>query len=183
MIKINLLPKKEVKKVAKPEIKISWDILRKIAIPIGCTVVILVILFGYCEIKKSNLQKTVDQERATLQALQKKIAEVKKFEAMNKDFENKVKLIENLKRMQSAPLVVLSNIVKKIPDGVWLTTIKYENEITLEGIAFSNLNIVNFVENLKTVNEFADVSLVESQQTEYEKQQLYKFAIKFKYRI
>ncbi|MEN2985957.1 MAG: PilN domain-containing protein [Thermodesulfovibrionaceae bacterium] len=183
MIKINLLPKKEVKKVTKFELRITRDIFKRLLIPVGLAILLIGIVFGYCEVRKMMLQEKITEQKASLQLLQKKIEEVKKFEAMNKEVESKVKLIENLKKMQSAPLVVLSTIVRRLPDGVWLTAIKYEEEITLEGIGFSNLNIVNFVENLKAVGEFTDVALVESQQTEYEKQQLYKFTIKFKYRI
>jgi len=90
---------------------------------------------------------------------------------MNKDIEAKTKLIENLKRMQSAPVNILSIVVKKIPDGVWLTGLNYDETITVEGIGFSNLNVVAFVENLKETPELQDVYLVESQQTEFENRQ------------
>nr|WP_274703111.1 PilN domain-containing protein [Thermodesulfovibrio thiophilus] len=85
--------------------------------------------------------------------------------------------------MQSAPVNILSIVVKKIPDGVWLTGLNYNETITVEGIGFSNLNVVAFVENLKETQELQDVYLVESQQTEFEKQAVYRFIVKFRLKV
>lgn len=184
MIKINLLPKRETKKRGQlPEIKLSGEIVKKLVIPIGITMLILSGIFIYCELTKSGLEKDIQMEKARLEGLQKKIAEVKKFEAMNKDIEAKTKLIESLKRMQSAPVSILSIVVKKLPDGVWLTGLQYDETVTVEGMGFSNLNVVAFVDNLKATPELQDVYLVESQQTEFEKQSVYKFVIKFKLKV
>lgn len=181
MIKINLLPERKVKKERKKvEIKLSGEIGKKLAIPIVITLVILLAIFAYCESTKSSLEKQIDEQKKKLELLQKKIQEVKKFEAMNKDIEEKTKLIENLKKMQSAPVSILSIIVKKLPDGVWLTGLSFNDVVTVEGMGFSNLNVVQFVENLKATQELQDVYLVESQQTEFEKQNVYKFTLKFK---
>ncbi|WP_353684114.1 PilN domain-containing protein [Thermodesulfovibrio sp. 3907-1M] len=184
MIKINLLPKKEIKKAGKKiEIKLSGEIVKKLAIPVGLTLIVLVAILVYCEITKSALEKDIQLQKRTIEGLQKKIQEVKKFEAMNKDIEAKAKLIENLKKMQSAPVSILSIVVKRLPDGVWLTALTFDNTITVEGIGFSNLNVVQFVDNLKATPELQDVYLVESQQTEFEKQAVYKFTVKFKLKV
>uniref|UniRef100_A0A7C4EQ51 Type IV pilus assembly protein PilN n=1 Tax=Thermodesulfovibrio aggregans TaxID=86166 RepID=A0A7C4EQ51_9BACT len=184
MIKINLIPKREIKKAGKRlEDRVSGEVLRKLIIPAGITVVFLILVFAYCEITKSDLQKEIETQKKTIEGLQKKIAEVKKFEAMNKDMEMKTKLIENLKRMQSAPVNILSIVAKKLPEGVWLTGLSYDDSITVEGFGFSNLNVVAFVENLKSAEQLQDVHLVESLHSEYEKQSVYKFIIKFKLRV
>lgn len=184
MIKINLLPKKEIKKTGKKiEISLSGNVVKRLAIPAGLTLIVLVAIFAYCEITKSALEKDIQAQKNSLEGLQKKIQEVKKFEAMNKDIETKAKLIENLKKMQSAPVSILSIVVKKLPDGVWLTGLTFDDTVTVEGIGFSNLNVVQFVDNLKATPELQDVYLVESQQTEFEKQAVYKFTVKFKLRV
>lgn len=181
MIKINLLPKREIKKTGKKfEIRLSQEVVKNLAIPVSLTLFVLLAIFVYCEYVKSEYQKDIETQKKILTGLQKKIEEVKKFEAMNKDIEAKTKLIESLKKMQSAPVSVLSIIVKKLPDGVWLTGIQFDDTVTVEGMGFSNLNVVQFVENLKATPELQDVYLVESQQTEFEKQAVYKFIVKFK---
>jgi len=180
MIKINLLPKEERKKKVskKVELKISKEILKRLVLPIGITIVLLGAIFAYMELTQSSLKKDIEKQKFTLSQLQKKIEEVKKFESLNKDVENKIKIVEDLRKMQATPVTILNNIVKKIPDGVWLAGITYDGAITIEGYGFSNLNVVAFVENLKGTPEFQDVSLVESQQTEYDKVPVYKFIVK-----
>ncbi len=74
-------------------------------------------------------------------------------------------------------------MLKKLPDGVWLTGLSFNDVVTVEGMGFSNLNVVQFVENLKATQELQDVYLVESQQTEFEKQNVYKFTLKFKLKV
>lgn len=183
MIKINLIYRRETKRPGRrPEGRLPAEVIKKLIIPAGITIGVLIAVLAYCEFTKSDLQKEIETQKKTIEGLQKKIAEVKKFEAMNKDIEMKTKLIENLKKMQSAPVNILSIIAKKLPDGIWLTGLSYDDSITVEGFGFSNLNVVSFVESLKATPELQDVHLVESLHTDYEKQGVYKFIIKFKLR-
>lgn len=181
MIKINLLPKKEIKKAAIPaEIGVSKDILLKLGLPILLTILIVLAVFAYMEMTKSNLRKEIDQDKKTLTQLQQTIEEVKKIEQLNKEIETKTKILEDLRKLQGIPVLLLNNIPKKLPEGVWLTGLNYDNRsVSIEGMAFSNLNIVAFVENLKSIADFQNVNLVESQQTEFDKVLVYKFIIKF----
>lgn len=182
MIKINLLPKAEVKKVGKKvEVRLTGDILKKLLIATAIPALLIIVVLAYFEFTKTNIQKDIEKNRKILAELQKKIDEIKKFEVLNKEFERKTKLIEDLKNKQSAPVTLFSTIAKKVPDGVWLTSMGYnEGTISLEGFGFSNFNVVSFVENLKSSPEFQDVNLTESQKSEYEKAPVYKFIINLK---
>lgn len=182
MIKINLIQRKETKAVRRLEGRLPAEVIKKLLIPVGITMVVLIAVLAYCEFTKSDLQMEIERQKNTIEGLQKKIAEVKKFEAINKDIESKTKLIENLKKMQSVPVNILSIVAKKLPDGIWLSGLSYDDTVTVEGFGFSNLNVVAFVENLKATPELQDVHLVESLHAEYEKQSVYKFIIKFKLR-
>ncbi len=185
MIKINLLPKKETKAISKKKVDLtlSRDVVKNLLIPVVVILIVIGLTFAYFEMTKSKLKKEIEQNKNLLVSLQKKVEEVKKFETLNKEIEAKTKLIEDLKKIQSLPLTILNLIPKKLPDGLWLTVLNYDNNIvTIEGFSFSNLNIVSFVENLKAVPELQDVALVESSQAEYEKTTVYKFILKFKVR-
>lgn len=184
MIKINLLPKKEIKKAPrKLELSLPAESLKKIIIPLALTLILIIGIVVYFEITLADLQKEINQQRNTLAGLKQKIDEVKKFESINKEIENKTKLIEDFKRMQAIPLTILSTIVKKLPDGVWISKINYDDIVTIEGYAFSNLNVVSFVDNLKSTPQLNEVNLIETSQTEFEKQLIYKFVIKFKLKV
>ncbi len=183
MIKINLIPKREIKTKIKKKVDItlSKDVVRNLLIPVFILLIILGLIFAYLEMTKSNLKREIEQNKNLLSNLQKKVEEVKKFEALNKEIEAKTKVIEDLRKIQVLPVTLLNLIPKKLPDGVWLTALNYDNNaVTIEGFSFSNLNIVTFVENLKAVSELQDVALVESSQAEYEKTTVYKFILRFK---
>ncbi|MDI6713972.1 MAG: PilN domain-containing protein [Thermodesulfovibrio sp.] len=201
MIKINLLPKREIKRAASPIGEgVSKDILLKLALPVGVVVLLVLAVFAYMEITKSSLKKEIEDQKKILAQLQQKIEEVKKFEALNKDIETKTKLIEELKKKQSVPVTILSSIAKTLPEGVWLTEVNYgmpvkkeggqtadkekekmaEKTIVTKGFGFSNLNIVAFVEALKKSPDFSDINLVETQQTIYDNVPVYKFILEFK---
>lgn len=201
MIKINLLPKREIKKAVIPtDIGISKDILLKLGLPIGITIILVIAVFAYMEITKSDLKTDIENNKKTLAQLQQKIEEVKKYEEMNKDIEVKSKLIEDLRKRQHIPVTILSSIAKNLPDGVWLTEISFgippktqggqqankeaekamEKKIIAKGFGFSNLNIVDFVQLMKKAPEFTDVNLSETQQTTYENIPVYKFILEFK---
>lgn len=181
MIKINLMPKREIKRKAIPaDTGLPKEILIKLGLPAGITIVLALAVFVYMEITKSSLKREIEQNKKIFAQLQHKIQEVKKFEDLNREIETKTRLIEDLKKMQYTPVMLLNNVSKRLPEGVWLTGINYDDKsVSLEGMAFSNLNIVAFVDNLKSLNDFQNVNLVESQQTEFEKVPVYKFAIKF----
>lgn len=181
MIKINLAPKVEKKKTALPKPSdVSKNILLKLLLPLGLTILLVAGTFAYMEMTKDSLKKDIDQNRKTLAQLQKKIEEVRKIEELNKEIETKTKILEDLQKMKTTPVMLLNTLAKRLPEGVWLTGINYDNKlVSLEGMAFSNLNIVAFVDNLKAVNDFQNVNLIESQQTEFDKVPVYKFIIKF----
>ncbi|MBT9139292.1 MAG: hypothetical protein DDT31_01876 [Syntrophomonadaceae bacterium] len=71
-----------------------------------------------------------------------------------------------------------------IPEGVWLSSMTYkENGVRLEGYAFTNIEIVTYVENLKRSENFIDIYLEESKQVEFEKVQVYRFNLNFKVKV
>lgn len=51
--------------------------------------------------------------------------------------------------------------------------------MNLEGIAFTNDDIVAYIENLKRSGDMADVYLEESRESEIEKVKVYRFKLKF----
>lgn len=191
MIKINLLPKEGIKK------KREFVFLSKIkfVIPVAVTFLVIAGLIAYIEITKAQLTQDIENQRKVLESLKIKNEEAKKFEVMNKEIETKTKLIEELKKRQNTPVMILGSIAKNLPDGVWLTELTYglskekekpkdkeaeklvENKIVTKGFGFSTLNIVSFVEALKKSPEFTDVNLIETEQTEYMKVPVYKFVL------
>lgn len=180
MIKINLLPeaaRKAKKKRAKGPS--SFIILFS-----AITVTTLLIMGGTTFFFKSEVTRLRDQSeanKAVVASLAKKIAEVKKYEQLNKELDARGKLIESLRKTQSVPVWILDHLSSIIPEGVWLNSISYVGDgVSLEGVAYTNQDVVSYVDNLKRSGNIADVYLEETRESEIDKVKVYRFKLNFK---
>ncbi|MDI6800657.1 MAG: PilN domain-containing protein [Thermodesulfovibrionales bacterium] len=187
MIKINLIAerkKKKEKKEKKAEVRVPSKL--PVAI-IGITFITLlgaVALFFYLQSEVSSLKSQSESNKITINDLQKKITETKKYEALNKEINQRSNVIETLRNSQSVPVKILDIVSRKVPEGVWLSALTYKvNAVGLEGYAFTNIEIVSYVENLKKSEDFTDVYLEESKQVEIEKVLVYKFKLRFNVKV
>lgn len=177
MIRINLLKEKQ-KKARKP--------LSLTAAVAGLAVVTLLIMAAvilYLRMEVSSLRKSTEANKTALAELAKKAEAVKMYEKLNKEIDQRNKLIESLRKNQSVPVMILDVVSSRIPDGIWLNTLTYkENGVVIEGVAFTNLDIVSFVDNLKAAPEFSDAYLEESRQADAGGIPIYRFRLNFRIR-
>lgn len=177
MIRVNLLAwKKKKDKV----IKAPANFLVMAGVVGGTTIIVTGVFIFFLNSNVSKLRSQSELNNAQLTELKKKISEVKKYERLNKEIEQRNVLIETLRGNQAVPVKLLDNVSTALPQGVWLASLTCkENRISLEGYAFTNIDIVSYVENLKKSVNFTDVYLEESRQIEFEKAQVYKFKLNF----
>ena len=90
---------------------------------------------------------------------------MQKFEARKAQLQQRVTLIEQLRRGQSGPVHVLDEISKAIPERLWLTELKQRGEeFTLVGMTTSLTGVSDLVANLETSSWFKKpVELIDSQ--------------------
>jgi len=190
MIRINLLAERKLKKQKKLEPAVVGEhkkgpaFLTLLAIVTGVTLVIMALVVFLLKSKVSDLKDEYVNNQAQIANLKKKIDEVKKYEALNKAIQQKSGLIETLKKNQSVPVRLLDDVSKLLPDGVWISALSFNNpQVTIEGVGFTNMDIVAFVENLKKSDFLSDVYLEETKQATVEKTDVYNFKLNFKVRI
>ncbi|MEW6116592.1 MAG: PilN domain-containing protein [Nitrospirota bacterium] len=180
MIRVNLLTEKRKKKKAAGPAGF-------LVLVSGITLVTLIVVGGttiFLKSKVSHMKEQRETNRVTINDLSKRINEIKKYERLNKELEQKSNLIETLRKNQSVPVKLLDEVSSLIPEGVWLSSFLYrDNGVSLEGIAFTNNDIVAYVDNLKKSPSFADVYLEESSETEVEKVKVYRFKLNFKIKV
>ncbi len=119
-------------------------------------------------------------ERET-QQLRSVLAQVQKFETRKAQLQQRVTLIEQLRRGQSGPVHVLDEISKAIPDRLWLTELKQKGEdFTMDGMTTSLTGVSDFVANLETSTWFKKpVELIDSQvEANTTTGDMFKFSIK-----
>jgi len=176
MIKVNLIPTKRKKK-AKP---IPTFIIATVFVTIiaGITMAYLVFFFNSrLSMKKAQF---AENERKIAE-LKEKIKAVENFEQLNKTFQQRNDIIEQLSKNKSVPVKLLDEISNLLPNGVWLQALTITGDkIDIEGSGFTNSDIVSYVDNLKNSKMFTEVYLQETKSTPVEKIPLYTFKLTFK---
>jgi len=127
----------------------------------------------------------VDQEllkgEREMQQLRSVLAQVQKFEASKAQLQQRVTLIEQLRRGQSGPVHILDEISKAVPERLWLTEMNQKgDDIVLAGLTTSLTGLSDFVANLEGSTWFKKpVDIVDSQvMSDPKTGDIFKFSIK-----
>jgi len=179
MIKVNLLL---VKRKKKPKPIPAFIVSTVIVTVVSVIVMMLLVFFFSSRLSAKRAQhKSNEQKIADLKA---KIKEVENFEVLNKSIQEKNAVIEQLRRNQSVPVKLLDEVSRILPPGVWLISMAVSGyDITVDGYAFSNPDIVTYVDNMKRSQILSEVYLHESKSMTIENTQVYMFKLTFKIKV
>jgi type IV pilus assembly protein PilN len=180
MIKINLLPTK--KKPPKKVIDLQQQVILAVLV-----FILVVIAMGYYWKTQNDRIARLEHEKA---AAAKQIAdqenmlkEVKNVEEEKKKVSEKIGIIEKLKKNQAGPVQLLDAVSKALPKGINITSLsENNNNVNIEGDAFTNEDVVRFIDNLKASPLLKDVTLLETSQTTQDKIDIYKYKLQFVYK-
>lgn len=112
------------------------------------------------------------------------LEQVRKFEAQKALLQQRVTLIEELRKGQSTPVHLLDEISKSLPDRLWLNDMSQVGEdFTMNGLTDSMTAVSDFVANLEGTKWFRKpVEIVDSQvQPDAKAGDLIKFQLKAKF--
>jgi type IV pilus assembly protein PilN len=133
--------------------------------------------------KIAALEKSKAGAEARLREQDIILKEVKNVEDERKKVTEKIEIIEKLKKNQSGPVRLLDEISTALPQGVNLASlVENNNNINIDGEAFTNEDIVRFVEHLKASRFLTDVMLLETSQTKREGIEIYRYKMQFVYK-
>jgi type IV pilus assembly protein PilN len=125
-------------------------------------------------------QTKVKDNETKIAELKQKIKDVEDFEKRNADFQKRKEIIEQLGKNKALPVKIFDEISSLLPPGVWLTSMDVVgNKINLSCTAFTNTDVVNYVDNLKKSKLFTDIYLQESVQAKAGDYTLYNFRLTF----
>lgn len=164
MIKINLLPTKRGKRTLTIKLGLKPNLTLLIAAGI---IILLLEGFTWYWLNSKVVALTMEKETLDLRLkeIKEKVKEVENYEKDKKVYEEKITIIQNLKRNQRGPVQVLDELSRMLPDRVWLVSIKEAGKnISITGSGMTNDDIVKFVNNLKSSRLFKNVQLIESRQ-------------------
>src|SRR6476660_9194487 len=157
MIRINLLAAE--KERGKKKAAIFGTTGQKMTI--GCsTLLVLAALFvGWRYWSLSHQSAALDAEIAAAQQetqrLHSVIQQVQQFEQRKAQLQQRVVLIEQLRKGQTGPVHMLDQISRALPPMLWLTEVKQTGaEIVIEGKCTSPIGVSDFVANLEASGYF-----------------------------
>jgi type IV pilus assembly protein PilN len=157
MIRVNLLPS-ERRKAKGPAFGLQSA--QKIALA-GSLILLLACAFvgwRYWALSQdaAQVERDIEAQRREEQRLEQVIAEVRDFEARRERLQQRVTLIEELRRGQTAPVHMLDQVSRSLPDMLWLTKMTQTGyDVTLDGLCLSLTSLSDLVANLENSRYFA----------------------------
>jgi type IV pilus assembly protein PilN len=144
MPRINLLPWREGE---RKERKLAFTVaLGVAALGAGLTTFVAYIVFGsMVEAQEARNDKL----RVEIKAVDKQIEEINNLENSKQKFIARMTIIEQLQRSRPEIVHVFDEIVRTLPDGVYLTGVKQNfKRFKFEGVAQSSTRVSSFMRNL-----------------------------------
>jgi type IV pilus assembly protein PilN len=155
LIRINLLTVDRERTKRKAKFQVGQKIT------VACTLILvaagLIVGWWFWSLRSASTkldQDIADAERET-QRLRSVIQQVAQFEARRAQLQQRVTLIEELRKGQTGPVHLLDQISRALPESMWLTDLRQlGSEITIEGRCTSLNALSDFVSGLETSNLF-----------------------------
>jgi type IV pilus assembly protein PilN len=157
MIRVNLLAERETSK------KASTPFLAAQKVTIGCAFIVIATLgaIGWWYLTLGRESAAVDADISAAQQettrLRVILAQVQQFEQQRAQLEQRVGLIEQLRKSQTGPVHMLDQISRALPPMLWLTELKQTdkaNEVVIDGRSTTLTGVSDFVKNLEESGYF-----------------------------
>ena len=171
MIRINLLPHREEKRKARRQQ--FYGLFGLVAI-LAALLVFLAnsVIAGYIsaqEAKNDFLKKEIA-------VLNKDIEQIKRLQEQTQALLARKQIIESLQRDRSEAVLLLSELTKQMPEGVYLRSLKQDgNRIALNGYAQSNARVSTLMRNIDASPWLEKPVLVEIKAVTVDKRRLNEF--------
>jgi type IV pilus assembly protein PilN len=172
LIRINLLPSEQ-----KKEARALGDLI------VGGLVIFAVIVSILAlHLYQAKALRDVNKETLRVEKRLKELEDVKEkveaFKVKNAELERRIKLIQLLEQNRAAQLYVMESLAEAIPQRAWIDKFtETGDKAKVEGIAWNEFTVSDFMKSLKSSNYFNDVELVSIEKKEMQKLPLRSFVI------
>jgi type IV pilus assembly protein PilN len=173
MIKINLLlARKEKKKVGmKKEMVI-------LILSLAFLFLLLMVIQWKIDKEKEDTLRQISETRKEINYYKSLTTEVTKAKEAQKILQDKLNLINSLRKEKTSPARVLDELSIDRPEKIQFESLKKEgSRLGIEGIALDDETVANFMTNLRKSKLFKNVDLIVTEQIELSKIKLKKFVL------
>ncbi len=174
MLRINLLPIRQLKKRAKARNQI---------ISFATLIVFLLLILGAFAFLQTTKIKNIESQITQLKAEKKKYApilkEMQRLEKAKKDLENKISIIKKLKQDSATTVHILDEVANKVDSKrMWLKSLKQQgSSLSLTGVALDNRTVAQFMDALKVSPYINGVNLSNASLTTVSGRNLKSFSL------
>jgi type IV pilus assembly protein PilN len=150
MILINLLPHREAAKLKRRE---SFFVSLAASALLGGLLAGLIFVWYQIQITEQQARNTV--LRTENQRLDVQIKDVATLEKEISGLRSRQEAVEDLQTERNLPVHLLNEIVKQVPEGVFIKSMKQDGAlVSLTGAAQSNERVAELLRNLSSENPF-----------------------------
>lgn len=161
MVRINLLPHRQIKRAAKQR---EFGLMALFA----AVSAFAIIFVGWTYLgakKQTQLERNTRLEQAIVK-LDTEIADIVELKNQINNVLERKRIVENLQTNRSQAVVLLDELARQLPEGLYLTSIKQtENVITMQGVADTNARVATLVRNLEVSEWLEKPVLIEIKTT------------------
>lgn len=159
MLRINLLPIRQLKKRAKARNQIIS------AMVVFCCLLLLLGLFGVLQKGKiSAIETQISELTKQKDSYAPILADIAKIKKQKEELERKTAVIKKLRSESSLTVRVLDEVAKNVDNSrLWLDSLSQEGgTLNLTGVALDNETVAQFMDKLKASQFIVDVNLTSS---------------------
>ena len=157
MIRVNLLPHREEKRKRRQQ---QFQILAGIFAVIGLLVGGAIWL--YLDTQVTAQRANVAYMKQEIDKLDKQIEEIRKIREETASLLAKKQVVEGLQSNRSEPVQLLDQLLRQLPEGVYLKTFKQTGpKVNISGFAQSNARVSTLMRNLGASPYLENPELVE----------------------
>ncbi len=144
MILINLLPHREAARKLRRD---TFNVFLGVAALIGLLAGAVIYLVYQSRISEQQGRNAFLQSQ--IQVLDRQIKEIGTIEQEIAALTARQRAVEDLQADRNLPVHLLNEMVRQIPDGVYITNLRQDNQsVTIQGVAQSNERISELLRNL-----------------------------------
>ena len=157
MIRINLLPHREEAKKARRE---QFFVLAGLVSVLAALIVFAI--YTVIDGQVSAQSGSNDFLKKEIAVLDKQLDQIKRLKEQTQALLSRKQVIENLQRDRGETVYLLSEMVKQVPEGIYLKTLKQDGlNVSLTGYAQSNARVSALMRNIEASPWLENTQLIE----------------------
>jgi type IV pilus assembly protein PilN len=157
MIRINLLPHREEKRKRREQ---QFAVLGGLVALLG--VVVAGAVWLYLDAQVTQQRQNVAYMKSEIAKLDKQIEEIRKIREETAALLAKKRVVESLQANRSEPVQLLDQLLRQLPEGVYLKSIKQAGtKVNVVGYAQSNARVSTLMRNLGASPYLENPELIE----------------------